>query len=57
MAFIMTKGFGKVMFRVEVITLEAKAPTLKYLHLGFWIQLESAIIGGMSYSHSGDEMH
>ena len=48
MAFIMTKGFGKVMFRVEVITLEAKAPTLKYQHLGFWLQLESAIIDEIS---------
>ena len=42
MAFIMTKGFGKVMFRVEFITLEEKAATLKYLHLG--LQLVSAII-------------
>ena len=48
MAFIMTRGFGKVKFRVEVITLEAKAPTLKYQHLGFWLQLVSAIIDEMS---------
>ena len=47
-AFIMTKGFSKVKFRVEVITLKAKAPTLKYMHLGFWLQLESAIIDEIS---------
>ena len=48
MAFIMTKGFGKVMFRVEVIILETKAPTLKYQPLGFWLQLVSTIIDGTS---------
>ena len=48
-AFIMTKeGFGKVMFRVEVKTLEAKAPTLNYQPVGFWLQLVPEIINGTS---------
>ena len=46
MAFMMTQGFGKLNFRVEVITLEAKAQSLKYLPLGFRLRLESEIING-----------
>ena len=44
-AFMMhEEGFGKVMVRVEGITLEAKALTLLYQPLGFWLQLVSEII-------------
>ena len=42
----MTEGFGKLNFRVEVITPESKAQSLKYLPLGFQLRLESQIING-----------
>ena len=41
---MMTEGFGKLNFRVEVTTLEAKTQSLKYLTLGFRLRLESGII-------------
>ena len=49
MQFMMTSGFGEVMFRVEVTTLEATAQSLKYQPLGFWHELVSGIINGMSW--------
>ena len=44
---MMTLGFGELMFRVEVTTLEAKAQSLKYQPLGFWLQLVSGFMNGM----------
>ena len=46
MPFMMTEAIGELKFRVEVIILEAKAPSRKYQPLGFWLQLASGIIYG-----------
>ena len=46
MAFMMTEAIGELKFRVEVIIIEAKAPSRKYKPLGFGLQLASGIIYG-----------
>ena len=49
MQFMMTSGFGELMFRVEVTTLEATGQSLKYQPLEFRHELVSGIINGMSW--------
>ena len=50
MAIMMTEGLGQLKFRVEVITLEAKAQSLKYQPLGFGLELVSEIFYGVLLS-------
>ena len=50
MAIMMTEGLGELKFRVEVITLEAKAQSLKYQPLGFGLELVSEIFYGVLLS-------
>ena len=47
---MMTEGLGELKFRVEVITLEAKAQSLKYQPLGFGLELVSEIFYGVLLS-------